>query len=88
VEDLGLRFMSIVGLLSMVLIGFFFSANRKAINWRTVISGVLLQVVLGLLILKLPLGQQIFEFARELFTGILKYTNEGSKFVFGLNRRW
>jgi CNT family concentrative nucleoside transporter len=83
VEDLGLRFMSIVGLLSMVLIGFLFSANRKAINWRTVISGVLLQVVLGLLILKLPFGKEIFEFARQLFTGILEYTNEGSKFVFG-----
>lgn len=82
-EDLGLRFMSVFGLLSMVAVGFIFSANRKAINWRTVISGILLQVTLGLLILKLPWGQQIFEFARELFTGILNYTNEGSKFVFG-----
>ncbi len=82
-EDFGLRLMSVVGLFSMILIGFIFSSNRKAIKWKTIVSGVLLQVCLGLLILKLPWGQQIFEFARELFTGILNYTNEGSKFVFG-----
>ena len=82
-EDLGLRFMSLIGLLSMVLIGFLFSSNRKAIKWKTIISGVLLQICLGLLILKLPWGQQVFEFARQLFTGILEYTNEGSQFVFG-----
>jgi CNT family concentrative nucleoside transporter len=83
VEDIGLRFMSALGLGTMILIGFLFSSNRGAINWRTVTSGILLQITLGLIILKLPFGQQIFEFARELFTGILNYTNEGSKFVFG-----
>lgn len=82
-EDLGLRFMSVVGLFSMVLIAYLFSANRKAINWRTVISGILIQIVLGLIILKVPVGKEIFEGARQLFTGILDYTNEGSKFVFG-----
>jgi len=83
VEDLGLRLMSVVGLFSMVLIAYIFSANRKAINWRTVISGILIQIVLGLIILKVPIGKEIFDGARELFTGILNYTNEGSKFVFG-----
>jgi len=83
VEDFGLRLMSVVGLFSMILIGYLFSADRKAIKWKTIISGVLLQICLGLLILKLPWGQQIFEFARQLFTGILEYTNEGSRFVFG-----
>jgi len=83
VEDIGLRLMSVVGLFTMVLVAYIFSANRKAINWRTVISGVLIQIVLGLIILKLPWGRQIFEFAKDLFTGILNYTNEGSKFVFG-----
>ena len=82
-EDLGLRLMSVVGLFSMVLIAYIFSANRKAINWRTVISGILIQIVLGLIILKVPIGKEIFDGARELFTGILNYTNEGSKFVFG-----
>ncbi len=82
-EDFGLRLMSVVGLLSMIFISFLFSSDRKAIKWKTVISGVLLQVFLGLIILKLPWGQQIFEFARELFTGILNYTNEGAAFVFG-----
>lgn len=82
-EEFGLRFMSFIGLLSMVLIAYLFSSNRKEVNWRTVISGILIQVGLGLFILKLPFGRDIFEFAKDLFTGVLAYTNEGSKFVFG-----
>lgn len=82
-EDIGLRFMSVFGLLLMILVGYLFSTNRKAINWRTVISGILIQITLGLIILKLPWGRQLFELAKDLFTGILAYTNEGSKFVFG-----
>ncbi len=59
------------------------SSNRKNINWRTVISGVCLQIFLGLIILKSSFGQEFFEGARALFTGILNYTSEGSSFIFG-----
>jgi len=83
VEGFGLRIMSVVGLLTMVGIAYLFSNNKKHINWRTVISGVLIQVLLGFLILKVPIGRQIFEVAKDLFTGILDYTNEGANFVFG-----
>lgn len=67
----------------MVGVGFVFSSDRKNINWRTVGSGLLLQVTLGLLILKTSGGQAIFEGARSFFTSILGYTNEGSQFIFG-----
>ncbi len=59
------------------------SSNRKNINWRTVVSGVCLQIFLGLIILKSSFGQEFFEGARALFTGILNYTSEGSSFIFG-----
>ena len=77
------RFISVIGLLSMVLIAFIISEDRKKINWRTVISGLLLQVFFGLIILKTGFGRGIFEGAREFFAGILNFTNEGSNFVFG-----
>ncbi len=67
----------------MVLIAFIISEDRKKINWRTVISGLLLQVFFGLIILKTGFGRGIFEGAREFFAGILNFTNEGSNFVFG-----
>lgn len=77
------RAMSLVGLACLIGIGFLFSNNKKKIRWKTVISGVLLQVFLGLIILKTDSGQAVFEYARSAFQGFLNYTNEGSKFIFG-----
>jgi CNT family concentrative nucleoside transporter len=77
------RLTSFFGLLCMVAIAFGLSSDRKNINWRTVGSGIALQLTLGLLILKTSGGQAVFEGARTFFTGILLYTNEGSKFIFG-----
>ncbi|MBL6988528.1 MAG: NupC/NupG family nucleoside CNT transporter [Bacteriovoracaceae bacterium] len=82
-SDIGSRFISILGLFVMIGVAYLFSVDRKKINWKTVISGVLLQVVFGILILKTQTGQSVFEGARNFFSSILAYTNEGSKFVFG-----
>lgn len=77
------RLISFCGL--FILLGFCFlcSKDRKSINWRTVGSGVLLQFCLGFLILKTPFGASFFEGARELVQGVLNYTNEGARFIFG-----
>ncbi|PIP91318.1 MAG: NupC/NupG family nucleoside CNT transporter [Bdellovibrionales bacterium CG11_big_fil_rev_8_21_14_0_20_38_13] len=77
------QLISAFGLLCMLLIAYLFSSEKKAINWKTVISGILLQVAFGLIILKTGFGRSIFDTARELFTGILNFTNEGSRFIFG-----
>lgn len=77
------KFISFIGLIVMVGIAFLLSNNKKKINWRTVISGILLQIIFGVLILKTGFGRAIFEGAKDFFTGVLDYTNEGSKFVFG-----
>ncbi|MCP4912556.1 MAG: NupC/NupG family nucleoside CNT transporter [Oligoflexia bacterium] len=77
------RFISLIGLVVMIGIAFALSDNRKNIRWKTVGTGILLQITFGLLILKTSTGQAVFEGAREFFTGILNYTNEGSKFIFG-----
>ncbi|AYF45451.1 nucleoside transporter, NupC family [Halobacteriovorax sp. BALOs_7] len=77
------RLISALGLVVMLAIAFALSTNRKKVNWRLVISGVLLQVFFGLIILKTSVGQNFFEGARGFFTAILNYTNEGSNFIFG-----
>ncbi len=77
------RFISFFGLLCMILAAYLMSTNRKKVAWRTVVSGIGLQIFLGLIILKTSFGKAFFEFARTFFTGILAYTNEGSKFIFG-----
>lgn len=77
------KLISFTGLLLLLLFVYLLSENKKKINWRTVLSGVFLQIFFGLIILKTSLGHQFFEGARTLFTGILNYTQEGSGFIFG-----
>ncbi len=77
------RLISVFGLLTMIAIAFSLSSSRKDIKWKTIIMGIILQVVFGLFILKTPFGKDIFDAAKEWFNAILGYTAEGSKFIFG-----
>ncbi|HEY1188096.1 MAG TPA: nucleoside transporter C-terminal domain-containing protein, partial [Gemmata sp.] len=72
-----------LGVLAFVLVACLFSKNLRAVNWRTVGAGVLLQFVLAVLILRVPL---VFDFFRAIGDAIQKFidfTNEGAAFVFG-----
>lgn len=77
------KLVSFVGLGIMVLIAYGLSTSRKNIRWKTVLMGIALQIVFGLLILKTPYGRIVFEGAKDAFQGILNFTNDGSSFVFG-----
>lgn len=72
----------VVGMVSLLLIAFLFSANRKAINWRTVGIGLLFQIVIAIGVLKVPFIQGIFGFIGKIFVKILEYTQAGSQFLF------
>lgn len=75
--------MSGIGLLVMVAMAYALSSSRKDIKWKTIFSGLTLQLILGLIILKTDVGVVVFDSAKDAFDGILNYTNEGSKFIFG-----
>ena len=77
------RIMSFVGLLVMIGIAYLLSDSRKKINKKTVLTGVGLQLMFGILILKTPWGKSSFEAIKEFFVQILNFTNSGSDFVFG-----
>jgi concentrative nucleoside transporter, CNT family len=77
------RFISLVGLFTMLLVAYAFSENRKFIQWRTIVSGIILQVLFGLIILKTDVGRGVFDALGRGFNAILSFTNEGSKFLFG-----
>lgn len=71
-----------LGLLTLLLIAFLFSKDRKAINWRTVGIGLSFQIVIAIGVLKVPFIQGIFEFIGKIFVKILEFTQAGSKFLF------
>ena len=55
------RFIGVIGLICIIGIAVLFSENRKKINWRLVGTGLLLQIIFALLILKVPAGRAVFE---------------------------
>lgn len=71
-----------LGMLVLLLIAYLFSANRKAINWRTVGIGLGLQLLIAIGVLKVPMVQALFEQVGKIFVSILEYTRAGSKFLF------
>ena len=75
-------FRGLLGLLSLLLIAFLFSENRKAIKWSLVGKGLLLQIILALLILKVPLAENFFEAVSKVFVKIISFTNAGTAFLF------
>ena len=72
----------ILGMFVLILIAFLFSANRRAVNWRTVGIGLAFQLVIAVGVLKIGFVQKIFDLVGRLFVSILEFTQAGSKFLF------
>ena len=77
------RFTGILGLLTMLALAYAFSTNRRAINKKTVVWGLGLQVVFAIFVLKVELGRMLFQKAGDVVNRLLSYSFQGSKFVFG-----
>ncbi|NND62149.1 MAG: Na+ dependent nucleoside transporter [Flavobacteriaceae bacterium] len=72
----------ILGMFTLILIAYLFSANRKAINWKTVGIGLSFQLLIAIGVLKVPFIQSAFEAVGKVFISILDFTRAGSKFLF------
>lgn len=72
----------LLGMFVLILISYLLSANRKAINWKTVILGLGAQIILAIGVLKVPFIQGFFEWVGSLFIAVLDFTLEGTKFLF------
>ena len=77
------RFFGVLGILLIFGIAFLMSNNRKAINYKTVGMGFLLQVSLAIFIFKVPLGRAIFFNIGLFIQKVLEFAKEGGAFVFG-----
>ena len=77
------RFTGLIGLVLMVGIAWAFSTNRKRINWRTVGTGLILQVLFAFIVLKWTPGQKAIAWVGAGATKLLAYSFAGSTFVFG-----
>jgi CNT family concentrative nucleoside transporter len=82
-ELLGHILFGLFGLAMLLGIAFLFSNNKRAVDWKLVGTGVLLQIVFASAVLKLPLGRDVFNAIAGGFVKLMSYVNEGSNFIFG-----
>ncbi|GAA4824327.1 nucleoside transporter NupC [Marinicella pacifica] len=72
----------LLGLLTLVVIAYAFSSNRKAINWKVVGIGLSIQMLLAIGVLFVPFVQAIFEGIGSFFVHIMEFTKAGTAFLF------
>ncbi len=77
------RFVGLIGIFIIFLIAYLMSNNKKAINYKTIVTGFILQVILAIFIFKVPVGQKMFLLIGEFIRKILEFAYEGGGFVFG-----
>jgi CNT family concentrative nucleoside transporter len=74
---------SIAGLLVFAGIAWLFSENRKNMPWKLAAVGILLQLVVGLILLKVPIFREFFLLLNRMVLSLQEATTAGTGFVFG-----
>ena len=71
------------GIAVFVAIAYAFSSNRKAVPWRLVGMGMLLQIVFGVLVLRVDAVRVVVDAVGRFFVRILDFNRAGAEFLFG-----
>lgn len=72
----------LLGIGFLIGMGWLLSTKRKHIDWGLVLKGVGFQILLAILILKVPGVDTCFEFLSKCFVKVIGFTQEGTKFLF------
>ena len=74
--------LGILGLFTLLSIALLLSENRSAINIKTVLYGLIFQLIFALFILKTPFGAPIFSFLDQSINILIGFSSSGSDFLF------
>ncbi|WP_143306116.1 NupC/NupG family nucleoside CNT transporter [Chitinophaga vietnamensis] len=77
------RFQGIAGIVLILGIAFLFSNNKKKINYRLVISGIALQVLIGILVFKVKPVTWFFQQVGHAMGKLEAFARQGASFVYG-----
>jgi CNT family concentrative nucleoside transporter len=78
-----MRAVAALGLVAMTALAWLASSDRRRFPWRTAAFGLGLQLALGALLLRSPVGTGFFVGLNDAVTAFLGYTDAGVRFVFG-----
>ena len=74
---------SVVGFMIFAAIAWLFSSNRKKVSWKTIVWGVALQLLIGLIIFRLPGSHRVLLWLNNGVLVLLNASKSGSVFLFG-----
>lgn len=83
VEGLGRIGFGLFGLAVLIGITWLFSNNKRAVDWKLVVTGITLQIAFAALVILVPGGRDVFDALGKGFVKVLSFVNEGSGFIFG-----
>jgi CNT family concentrative nucleoside transporter len=75
-------YIGFIGILSLLMIAYALSNNRKAIKFETIFWGLGLQAFFGIIILKVPFIKSQFFFVDKVFKTLISFSDKGSDFLF------
>ena len=73
----------VVGIITVLAVSYLMSSNRKKIDWKLVVSGLLIQFVLALSVLYVPFVGTLFELLGKAFIKLMDFTQAGVGFLLG-----
>ena len=76
-------FQSISGLLIFAAVAWLMGENRKQAKLKVAVIGIVLQLIVGLILLKLPIFREFFLLLNRLVLSLEEATSAGTSFVFG-----
>jgi CNT family concentrative nucleoside transporter len=82
-EDKKMIFQSIAGLIVFAVIAWSMSENRRQIKLKVAVTGIVIQLLVGLILLKLPLFRDFFLLLNRVVLSLEEATTAGTSFVFG-----
>ena len=78
-----LTLQGIAGIVLIVVVVWMGSENRRAVSWKLILGGLAFQILLGLILLKLPGVSFLAEWLNRGIAALEAATTNGSSMVFG-----
>jgi concentrative nucleoside transporter, CNT family len=72
-----------IGIVAILALCFLLSSNRRAIQWRVVLWGLALQVLVAAFVLRTDTGYRLLDRIASGVVWLLHFSSDGAKFIFG-----
>jgi len=78
-----LRVQGSLGIFLILSIAFLLSEDKRRVNLRVLVAGVILQILLAFILIKIPVSQALFLALNRMVEALEEATKAGTSFVFG-----